>query len=389
MSYGVGKDNTATVVKKFRQKKDVVFKAIGDGHLFANLGAWLGTLKVDFKTGGTFFLSWSPEHTCEGEFVEVVPFEKMIFTWKDGALGGSSKVTITLEEKGNFTFVTLFHEGLASFEEAVQVFTGWNDGLDGLPDELDGTTVRLQKNINASAEQIYTAFSNGKLFECGGANLEKGTFEFRDAGAYQLPLGEKVYVQGVFKSLTENRMMHFTWNKLSSDGPTGETNVRIYLTAISEHATRIDLMHDGFASNVAAKLHAEGWAHDFEIFARIASEVAFAVSPNVALNIRGSEKALRFYHEALGLEVLQPDTGAGTAFKFGNITLWVDNCSPEMDEHVGKVFFEFNVENLEAARAHLVAQGCVLGSETSGPDFKGQMIADPFGMRFHLFQSLR
>ena len=82
---------------------------------------------------------------------------------------------------------------------------------------------------------------------------------------------------------------------------------------------------------------------------------------------------------------LHPGQECGVEMSAGPLALWLDECSATEEEQVGKVFFEFETNDLELARAALTAKGVKIGSETKGPDFNGFMAADPFGMRFHIF----
>ncbi len=115
----------------------------------------------------------------------------------------------------------------------------------------------------------------------------------------------------------------------------------------------------------------------------------FKFSPNVALNVRNLDQAISFYTQTLGLTLVNPDLKAesGVELKAGPLTLWVDGCSPQQEEQVEKVFFEFTVENLSESVKLLESKGCKSGTETSGSNFVGRMLVDPFGMRFHLYQA--
>lgn len=115
----------------------------------------------------------------------------------------------------------------------------------------------------------------------------------------------------------------------------------------------------------------------------------FTFSTNVAVNVRGGDEAIHFYTQVLGLPAvnLTPDENNSVETKAGPLTLWIDKCTPEQEAHVGNVFFEFKVDNLSEALKLLDSKGCKLGTETNEKAFIGRMIVDPFGMRFHVFES--
>ena len=114
----------------------------------------------------------------------------------------------------------------------------------------------------------------------------------------------------------------------------------------------------------------------------------FKYSLNVAINVRQSEKAIAFYRDTMGLGLvsLKGADSCGAEMSAGPLALWIDHCDPSEEDEVGKVFFEFETNDLRQARATLQEQGVKVGSETDGPDFKGFMALDPYGMRFHVFQ---
>jgi uncharacterized protein YndB with AHSA1/START domain len=98
---------------------------------------WLGTVaEVDARPGGVYRVKVGDRHQSGGEFVEVVPFEKVVFTFgwdeKDHPIPpGSTTVEITLQPEGDKTRVRLVHRGLPA--DAVQDHgVGWNYYLERL-----------------------------------------------------------------------------------------------------------------------------------------------------------------------------------------------------------------------------------------------------------------
>lgn len=90
---------------------------------------WMGaTAQLDARPGGVFHVDISEKNIAHGEFVEVVPNERVVFTW--GWQGGheygpgSTTVEITLQERDGGTFVRLQHSGLAG-EGRTQHSQGW------------------------------------------------------------------------------------------------------------------------------------------------------------------------------------------------------------------------------------------------------------------------
>jgi uncharacterized protein YndB with AHSA1/START domain len=101
------------------------------------LQSWLGTdVEFDAQPGGIYKVRVGGDHPALGEFVEVVPNEKVVFTFGWNEPGhpipaGSTKVAITLVPEGDETRVRLVHSGLP--EDAVNDHgEGWQHFLDRL-----------------------------------------------------------------------------------------------------------------------------------------------------------------------------------------------------------------------------------------------------------------
>jgi uncharacterized protein YndB with AHSA1/START domain len=95
---------------------------------------WLGTVAdIDPRPGGRYRVNVAGEFPSAGEYVEVVPLEKVVFTFgwdQDGhpIPPGSTTVEITLHPEGDKTRVRLVHRGLP--DDAVGDHThGWDHYL--------------------------------------------------------------------------------------------------------------------------------------------------------------------------------------------------------------------------------------------------------------------
>lgn len=90
---------------------------------------WQGvTASLDARTGGLFRMSMPDGLTARGEFVDLVPDERVVFTWgwidHPGLPPGSSTVEIELAAEGDGTRLRLTHRGLPSDEIPIHV-AGW------------------------------------------------------------------------------------------------------------------------------------------------------------------------------------------------------------------------------------------------------------------------
>ena len=98
---------------------------------------WMGSeVDLDPRTGGTYRVKVGSTHPALGEFIEVVPNEKVAFTFGWDEPGhpipaGSTRIDITLTPEGAKTRVRLVHSGLPA--DAISDHTkGWDHYLDRL-----------------------------------------------------------------------------------------------------------------------------------------------------------------------------------------------------------------------------------------------------------------
>jgi uncharacterized protein YndB with AHSA1/START domain len=91
---------------------------------------WLGrSATLDPRPGGVYRVDFNGEDIARGEFVEVAPFERVIFTWgfeaeDNPARPGSSTVEVTLSPEADSTVVRLSHRDLPA-EAVAPHDEGW------------------------------------------------------------------------------------------------------------------------------------------------------------------------------------------------------------------------------------------------------------------------
>lgn len=113
-------------------------------------GMTLPICDIDFRVGGKYRLGFEfPDGSmngtdgsmpiASGEYLEIIPEEKIVFTWRWESWPmemAATKVTIELKEKNGGTELTLIHEDLSN-DESVQNHTeGWTGCLAGLEKSL-------------------------------------------------------------------------------------------------------------------------------------------------------------------------------------------------------------------------------------------------------------
>jgi len=109
---------------------------------------WMGvSADLEGKPGTPLTIEMNSDSTAGGEFLEVVPYERVVFTW--GWLGnaeippGSSTVEISLKPVGDNTELTLVHTGLPSERDFVEHTTGWTHFLDRLTELMTSRPGRV------------------------------------------------------------------------------------------------------------------------------------------------------------------------------------------------------------------------------------------------------
>jgi uncharacterized protein YndB with AHSA1/START domain len=94
----------------------------------AKMKEWFGEIvEADARPSGIFHVGTNDGLHCRGEYVEILPFEKVVFTW--GGLHdmepGESTVEVTLKEEGGATRLTLRHYNVRQREAADGFADGW------------------------------------------------------------------------------------------------------------------------------------------------------------------------------------------------------------------------------------------------------------------------
>lgn len=93
---------------------------------------WQGqAATLDPRPGGIYRVELSPEMVARGEYVELDPPHRLVFTWGwegGGSVApGASTVEITLTPDGDGTHLRLVHSGLPTPESIEAHGKGWDD----------------------------------------------------------------------------------------------------------------------------------------------------------------------------------------------------------------------------------------------------------------------
>jgi len=132
--------NTIKLHRVLRSPPERVFRAFLDADASAK---WLPpygfTCKVhhmDAKVGGTFKMSFtnfgsSKGHSFGGEYLEIVPHERLVYTDKfdDPNLQGELKVTVIFKNVSCGTKLSITQEGIPDVIPPEMCYLGWQESL--------------------------------------------------------------------------------------------------------------------------------------------------------------------------------------------------------------------------------------------------------------------
>jgi uncharacterized protein YndB with AHSA1/START domain len=147
-------------VEKLIQKPvNEVFRALGEGRLFMNCGANSGSMKLDFKVGGKYRIDFKQhELTNTGEFLEIIPNQKIVLSWCSSfelPLTPDTKVTIELFPDGNKTRLLLVHTGFKTESVRSSHEGGWTGGLADLTNEIQEGKLRMVRVFASPVAKLY------------------------------------------------------------------------------------------------------------------------------------------------------------------------------------------------------------------------------------------
>lgn len=132
-----------TVTRRIAAPPGVVYSYLTES---ARWSRWQGSsADLDARPGGMFVMNMPNGTTARGEFVELIPDEKVVFTWgwvdHPGVPPGSSTVEISIAADGGGSVVTLVHRQLPADEIELHR-TGWDHYLPRLAAVAEGRDIQ-------------------------------------------------------------------------------------------------------------------------------------------------------------------------------------------------------------------------------------------------------
>lgn len=111
------------LTQSIKRPVSVVYKAFTDA---GALSQWFtSNAKVDLRVGGRY----SNDDHDEGEYLEIKPNERVKFTWDNKNYCPGTQVSVSFNEEGGSTHVTLIHHNLATENHVKSMQSGWNWAL--------------------------------------------------------------------------------------------------------------------------------------------------------------------------------------------------------------------------------------------------------------------
>ncbi|HEV2580411.1 MAG TPA: SRPBCC domain-containing protein [Ktedonobacteraceae bacterium] len=135
-------NNTTLVLRRtFTASRARVFRAWitprALEHWLRPRGMSMTVRSLDAQVGGSFHFDLENGSSIVGTYLQIVPPEKLVFTWS-GRISPGHETVVTLDflDHGAVTEVVLTHEGLSSPEQRALAEGGWPSLLDALASVL-------------------------------------------------------------------------------------------------------------------------------------------------------------------------------------------------------------------------------------------------------------
>jgi uncharacterized protein YndB with AHSA1/START domain len=130
------------VTRRIAASPDVVYSYLTESSRWSR---WQGEeATIEAQPGGIFVMKMPNGAIARGQFVELIPDQKVVFTWgwvdHPGVPPGSSTVQIEISEVVDGSLVTLTHRGLPADEVDIHI-VGWNHYLPRLGAAAEGANV--------------------------------------------------------------------------------------------------------------------------------------------------------------------------------------------------------------------------------------------------------
>ena len=241
-----------------------VFRAIKEGRLFFNCSADTEASTIDFRVGGKYTLLFkSYGVTQQGEFLEIVPDQKIVFTWCQSfeePLTPDTTVTIELIAEGKKTHLKLNHVGFKTKDSCDDHEGGWTNGLTDLIAEIQGGKLRLVRTFAVPVSKLYETCKNPEVFYAPVSDSKKAVSDFKVGGLFKVP-SQKGDVDGTYLEIVPNQRIVFTWNSHGQLPELLNSKVTLIFDEEEDNGSSLELIHEGLIEDEQQKQCRTGWQH--------------------------------------------------------------------------------------------------------------------------------
>jgi uncharacterized protein YndB with AHSA1/START domain len=133
----------------------------------------------------------------------------------------------------------------------------------------DSTTLRLERTYDATAEEVFDAWTNPEVLRRWWMVDEtertpEADVDLRVGGAYRLSMespgaDSRLTVRGVYREVARPQRLVYTWAWEEQDGSTGhESTVTVSFVQEGERTTVV-VEHAGLPDAASRERHSEGW----------------------------------------------------------------------------------------------------------------------------------
>ncbi len=254
------KTHSLKVEKTIATKPENVFRAIGEGRLFLNCSANAEELKVDFRVGGEYFLHFLGHGKNRGEFLEIIPNQKIVFSWCQAfGTDPDTIVTVDLKPEGDKTHLTITHTGFRDEETMKAHEGGWTGGVNDLVHEMLDGRLRFNRRFAVPVPKLFEKCKNMETFLGLIGDAEKAENDFKVGGKFRLPV-EKGETYGNYLEIVPNEKIVFSFFS-PAYGLKHESRVTLKFESDDDDAnvSWLELVHEGLNTEELQKSHHEGW----------------------------------------------------------------------------------------------------------------------------------
>jgi len=253
-----------------------VFNALKAGRLFMNCGCDSKTMKIDFRVGGKYHIDfWSHGKDNFGEFLEIVPDRKIVFSWCESFVPDrkpDTRVSIELFPDGSKTRLVLVHTGFTSQEISDAHQNGWMAGVDDFGNEHEVGRLRMVRIYQAPVDEMFAICKTPASFFAFMGDVSRGVVDFKVGGKFQVP-NDHGGIAGEFLEIVANSKISFSWLQ-GCTGPLSNSKVSLSFKATDKGDARIELIHDGLITEKDMTAHRQGWESVFQSMRNVATKEA-------------------------------------------------------------------------------------------------------------------